>query len=67
MNTDDILIESSKKTGQVFLNSETICLWDEIITGSYILRDDRLKNKMKAVAPNTARAFHKINKNNQLL
>jgi hypothetical protein len=67
MNTDDILIESSKKAGQVCLNPQTICLWDEIITGSYILRDDRLKNKMKAVAPNTARAFHKINKNNQLL
>lgn len=67
MNTDDILIESSKKAGQVFVNPETICLWDEIITGSYVLRDDRLKNKMKAVAPNTARAFHKIDKNKQIL
>ena len=62
MNTDDILIESSKKVGQVSLNPETICLWDEIITGSYVIRDDGLKNKMKAVAPNTAKTFHKVNK-----
>ena len=67
MNTDDILIESSKKVGQVSLNPEIICLWDEIITGSYILRDDELKNKMEAVAPNTSRALHKINKNKQIL
>jgi hypothetical protein len=66
MNTDDILIKSSKEADQVFLKPETIRLWDEMITRSYIPRDDRLKNKMKAVAQNTARAFHKIDKNNQI-
>jgi hypothetical protein len=67
MNTDDILIGSSKKADKVFPNHETICLWDEIITGSYVLRTDGLKNKVKAVAPNTARAFHKFDKNTQKL
>ena len=62
MNTDDILIESFKKVDQVFLNHKTICLWDEIITGSYVLRDDGLKNKMKDIAWNTARTLHKVDK-----
>jgi hypothetical protein len=66
MNTDDILIESSKKTGQVFLNLHTICLWDEIITGPYVTRDAELKNKIKSVAPNIARVFHQINQDKQI-
>jgi hypothetical protein len=67
MNTDDILIESFKKTGQVFLNPQTICLWDEIITGPYVTRDDRLKNIIKNVALNTANVFYKNNKDKQIL
>jgi hypothetical protein len=67
MNTDDILIESSEEADQVFLNPETIYLWDEIITGSYGLRDDGPKKQMKAGPPNIARALHKIDKTQPVL